>query len=84
VRLVDTRQCYFISNLEARQSAGLRLGQEVRLEIEDGPSPLKTGGRIVFISPVVDPASGLQKVKVVFENAEGKVRPGLAGRMQID
>ena len=37
------------------------------------------GGKIVFISPVVDPASGLQKVKVLFDNAEGKIRPGVSG-----
>ena len=41
-------------------------------------------GKVVFLSPVVDPASGLQKVKLLFDNADGKVRPGLAGKLFIE
>ncbi len=81
VRVVDARRCYFISNVEARISSGLKVKQPVRLELEDGSSSLRVEARIVFISPVVDPASGLQKVKALFENADGKVRPGLMGKM---
>ncbi len=81
VRVVDTRRCYFISNIEARIASGLKVGQPVRLELEDGKSPVRVGAKIVFISPVVDPASGLQKVKALFENADGKVRPGVVGKM---
>jgi RND family efflux transporter MFP subunit len=80
-RVVDTRRCYFISNIEARISSGLKVNQPVRLELEDGNSSLRVEARIVFISPVVDPASGLQKVKALFENVDGKVRPGLVGKM---
>jgi RND family efflux transporter MFP subunit len=81
VRVVDTRRCYFISNIEARMASGLKVNQPVRLELEDGNLSLRVEARIVFISPVVDPASGLQKVKALFENADGKVRPGLVGKM---
>jgi RND family efflux transporter MFP subunit len=80
-RVVDTRRCYFISNTEARVSSGLQVNQPVRLELEDGNASLRVEARIVFISPVIDPASGLQKVKALFENADGKVRPGLMGKM---
>jgi RND family efflux transporter MFP subunit len=83
-RVVDTRQCYFICNLEASESGRLKTGQTVRLEIEDAKGPIPVPGRIVFIAPVVDSASGLQKVKAVFDNTEGKVRPGLAGKMRFD
>jgi multidrug efflux pump subunit AcrA (membrane-fusion protein) len=79
--VVDTRRCYFISNIEARMASGLKVNQPVRLELEDGNLSLRVEARIVFISPVVDPASGLQKVKALFENADGKVRPGLVGKM---
>jgi RND family efflux transporter MFP subunit len=82
-RVVDTRRCYFTSNVEARNSARLRTGQTVQIEIEDGTAPIKIEGRIIFISPVVDSASGLQKVKAVFDNTDGKVRPGLAGKMSF-
>jgi RND family efflux transporter MFP subunit len=84
VRIVDTRQCYFISNVEAKYSARLKPGQTVKIEVEDAPVPIRVEGRLVFVSPVVDSASGLQKVKAVFDNTEGKVRPGLAGKMLLD
>jgi RND family efflux transporter MFP subunit len=84
VRVVDTRQCYFISNLEAKSATHLKTGQTVALEIEDENAPIKVRGKIVFVSPVVDSASGLQKIKVVFDNTDGKVRPGLAGKMRFE
>ena len=48
-----------------------------------GPA-LACGGSltgITLMTAVVDPASGLQKVKALFDNRDGKVRPGVAGRM---
>jgi RND family efflux transporter MFP subunit len=83
VRLVDTRRCFFISDIDANLSAGLKTGQTVELEIDDAGTPVKVSGSIVFLSPVVDSASGLQKVKVVFDNTDGQVRPGLAGKLLL-
>lgn len=83
VRLVDTRKCYFICNIEARAGHALKAGQPVQLEIEAGDKAATVSGTIFFVSPVVDPASGLMRVKVVFENPEGKIRPGVAGRMLL-
>jgi RND family efflux transporter MFP subunit len=83
VRLVDTRQCYFISHVEAKAASGLKTGETVQLEIDD-KSPIKLGAKIVFVSPVVDSASGLQKIKAIFDNTDGKVRPGVTGKMWFD
>jgi RND family efflux transporter MFP subunit len=81
VRVVDTRRCYFVANIEAQHVARLRLDQTVKIEIDSGAGTVAVQGKIVFLSPVVDPASGLQKVKALFDNADSKVRPGVAGRM---
>ena len=83
-RVVDTRRCYFVTNIEARPAARLKVGQVMQLEIDTGPGPLAAQGQISFLSPVVDPASGLQKVKVLFDNSDGKVKPGVAGRMLLE
>ena len=83
VRLVDTRHCYFVSNVDAKAGYALKAGQTVKLEVEAGASPVAFQGTVSFVAPVVDPASGLLKVKVVFENPEGKIRPGAAGRMLL-
>jgi RND family efflux transporter MFP subunit len=83
VRLVDTRKCYLVCNIEARAGYSLKAGQSVRIEVEAGEQPAPFDGTVFFVSPVVDPASGLVRVKVVFDNTEGKVRPGAAGRMLV-
>jgi RND family efflux transporter MFP subunit len=82
VRVVDTRQCYFVSNLEGAQGAGFKSGQAVQLQI-DGVKTNSIVGKVVFVSPVVDPASGLQKLRIVFDNTDGQVRPGGAGRLLL-
>jgi hypothetical protein len=38
---------------------------------------------IEYASPVVDPASGLREVKVLFDNPTGDVQPGVAGSMTV-
>jgi len=82
VRLVDTSRCYFTGQIEGRLASGLRLQQEVRIDMQG--TSVSVRGKICYISPVVDPASGLAKVKALFENADGRVRPGLAAKMILD
>lgn len=82
-RIVDTRRCYFVANVESAVAVTLKLEQKVGLEVEAGERVEPATGFITFLSPVADPASGLVKVKVLFENDSGKIRPGLAGRMQL-
>jgi len=82
--LVDTRQCYFVCNVEAVPAGRLKAGQSVKLLVDTTTGAVTVAGKVVFISPVVDPASSLLKVKVLFDNADGKVRPGLAGKLYIE
>lgn len=84
VRIVDTRRCYFVGNLEANAGYALKADQPVKLEVEAGYSKVVCPGKISFVSPIVDPASGLLKVKVIFENADGRIRPGVTGTMRFD
>ena len=82
--LVDTRQCYFICNVEAKAASDLKTGQTVEVEIDDLKNVVKVPAKIVFVSPVVDSASGLEKIKAIFDNADGKIRPGVTGKMWFD
>ncbi|MBM3848374.1 MAG: efflux RND transporter periplasmic adaptor subunit [Verrucomicrobia bacterium] len=83
-RLVDTRQAYLICNVESGAANRLKQDQTVELEIDGGEAPVRVKGKIHFISPVADPASGLIKIKALFENPEGRVKPGLAGRILLN
>ena len=81
IRLVDTRQVRFVANVEPAWCTGLRPDQTVTVELDAAPAPVRVRGRVAFISPVADPASGLRRVEVWFENPDGAVAPGVAGRL---
>ena len=83
VRIVDTSKCFFVCNLEERLGMKLKMGQSVHLEIQTGSNSLKKKGIIVFVSPVVDPASGLFEVKAQFDNSGGEIYPGVSGFMFV-
>lgn len=78
VRLVDTSRCYFIGYVPGTAAGKLQLNEPVKIEV-DGSRTVT--GKICFISPVVEAASGLCKIKAIFRNPDGKIRPGLAAKM---
>jgi len=84
IQVVDTRQCYLVADIEASEGMRLKQGKMVTLEIDLGSGKAVVPGRIVFVSPMVDPASGLQKLKILFENKDALIRPGLTGVMLSD
>jgi len=81
VRFVDTSRCYFIGHIEGVAAVNLHLDESVKIQLEGGQI---VSGKISFISPTVDAASGLVKVKAIFDNADGKIRPGLAAKMSVE
>jgi membrane fusion protein (multidrug efflux system) len=81
VRLVDTSRCYFTGHIDGVAAANLQLDAPVKIEVDGGQV---VSGKIYFISPTVDAASGLVKVKAIFDNADGKIRPGLAAKMSVE
>jgi len=84
VRIVDTRRCRLVANLEPRLAQSLRLNQKVSVEVLVGESPVTVEATLIYLSPVADAASGLLRIKALFENPEGRIRPGVAGRIRID
>ena len=84
VRIVDTRRFLLVANLEPRLAQSLQLNQKVLVEVMVGDSSVTVEGTLIYLSPVADAASGLLRIKAVFENPEGKIRPGIAGRLRID
>jgi len=82
VRLVDTHKVNFITHIEARDSGSIKTGDTVPLELDSDGTTVKITGRVAFVSPVIDSSSGLLRVRVAFDNPDGKVRPGAAGTMR--
>lgn len=81
--VVDTSRCRFVCNMEEWIGRTLRKGQPVDLKIRTGARSVAKNGRIVFVSPVADPASGLLEIKAEFDNRGSTVRPGVAGVMLL-
>lgn len=81
IRLVDDSHGYFIANVELAVVTNLEVGQKAQLRLQNGADPITIEAELVFISPLIDPASGLRKIKAVFDNQEHKIIPGVAGLM---
>ncbi len=83
IRLVDDSRGYFVANVELEIISSLELGQQIQLQLQNGIDPLTIEAKLVFISPVIDPASGLRKIKAEFDNQEQEIVPGVAGLMLL-
>lgn len=82
VRIVDISKCRFITYVDAAVS-GLFQGRKVSLKINAGASPRIFQGVVEYAAPVVDPSSGLREVKVLFDNINGEIQPGVSGTMSL-
>ncbi|MEX0326552.1 MAG: efflux RND transporter periplasmic adaptor subunit [Puniceicoccaceae bacterium] len=85
MRIVDTRQFYCVANIDPALASELSMGDAVRFvpELAQASGHSGLSGEIVFISPVVDSASGLLRIKSLFANPDGAVRPGEGGFLKL-
>jgi RND family efflux transporter MFP subunit len=81
LRLCDLSRIEFMAHVPAQLIGHLREGQSIRVSV--GPSSLNVGGRVSFVSPVIDPASGLREVKVHLINPPPSVRPGVNASLEL-
>ena len=81
VRVVDTRQCRFITYLESTNKVSISKGKSVTVELNGSAGAQKFSGVVEYLSPVVDAASGLREIKVVLPNFDGKIKPGISGSL---
>jgi RND family efflux transporter MFP subunit len=84
VRLVDVSRFYFVGNATEAVGRRLKNDQPVRVRVGEGATVAEMTGTVCFASSTVDPASGLLLVKAVFDNPEGRVRPGTAAELLIE
>jgi macrolide-specific efflux system membrane fusion protein len=70
--------------VDARDVRGDLNGRPVTLTVEQGQGPAEFAGKIVFVSPEIDPVSGQVRVWAEIENPDLQLRPGLHGSMVIE
>jgi RND family efflux transporter MFP subunit len=84
VQIVTPQKCYMVCQIEEGLGRSLKKGAKVSIEVMAGAEWLPKSATVVFVSPVVDQASGLLEVKLEFNNSDGRVRPGVPGVMLVD
>jgi len=84
MQLIDADVCYLRVNVTPGALRSLRADQtlEVRFDPVLRLPPVK--GRLSFISPATDPASGLTELRVSFQNPGWRVPPGVKGQITLD
>ena len=82
-RLVDTRRCLLVVNLEARRAQSLHVGQRLILRLESEIGARTVEAEVRFVSPVADPASGLVRVKAVFDNEKARIPAGITATVRL-
>ena len=83
--LVDLSKVYLETFLPANRLRDVQPGQPVEVTVPDLPGR-KFAGTIEYIAPVIDPASGEFRVKILLPNDEHALRSGMGavGVLQIN
>ena len=83
VHVVDASRCVWVANLEAADAARLKVGATARLRCDAPDAPIEVEGRVDYVAPVLDAGSGLQRVKIVFDNPDRRVTPGVTATLVL-
>jgi Cu(I)/Ag(I) efflux system membrane fusion protein len=75
-RLVDPTQVWVLAEVFEQDLQYLVVGQNVKLSLPHQPG-LSLVGEVAHIHPSLTPGSGTGRVRVVLDNTEGLLRPGL-------
>ena len=73
-----------MSNIDATDVLNLKVGERLPISVSSGKSAVLVEGVIEFISPVIDAASGLRRVKLLINNRDGRVVPGSPATLGLD
>ena len=77
LRMVDLSKLYLETFVPANRLRDVQPGQAVEVTVPDLPGR-KFTGNIDFIAPVIDPASGEFRVKIVLDNSSHTLRSGMS------
>ena len=75
--LVDLSKLYLETFVPANRLRDVQPGQPVEISVPDLPGK-KFTGNIDFIAPVIDPASGEFRMKIVLDNSSHTLRSGMS------
>lgn len=83
VRMIDATRVRVVLDVEGMRLPPVRVGERVPVFIDQPGGELRVTGTIDFVAPVIDAASGLRRLRVVVDNADGRVLPGVTARVRL-
>jgi membrane fusion protein (multidrug efflux system) len=82
VTLVDLDKVKVSFKLPERHLAYVKLGQEARLGVGAFPGKVFTG-KVDLINPEIDPTTRTVEIRLIAENPEGLLKPGMFARVEL-
>lgn len=74
--IADLTRVWLVLEVYESELSWVRVGQSVEVTLESNPHEPLTGA-VAFIEPVLDSASRTVRVRVVVENPDGRLKPGM-------
>ena len=84
IRIVDISKFYFEANVEAEQGERMKVNDTAEIALGSRQKPMRLSGRLSFVSPIVDPGSGLVRIRVLCENSGEQIKPGMDGYLILE
>lgn len=84
VRMVDARTVRVTLDVDALKTVGVMTGMEVPVVVEGPGGEISARGVVDFVSPVVDGASGLRRIRVTMDNGSKRILPGLPATVRFE
>lgn len=81
-RIVDVDPLEAVLNVPERELATIQPGMAVNMSVDAVPGETFVG-EIARVSPVIDAASGTFRVTAEFDAGQGKLKPGMFGRLSV-
>jgi Cu(I)/Ag(I) efflux system membrane fusion protein len=81
--VADLGRVWVLADVQERDIAQVKLGQEARLTVDAFPGQAFTG-RLEFVSPTLGDATRTAKARIAFDNPAGLLKPGMYATVMID
>jgi len=84
VRIVDSSKGIFVGSCDANLASAFKNGARVKVRLKTFTGEIEKEGEIIFVSPTIDTASGLIKVKAEFDNKGNRLKLGATAELIIN
>ena len=82
-QVVDASTVKVDLDVDALKTGLVSPGDNLSVRIESPGGDIAVEGSVAYISPVVDGASGLRRIRITIDNSKGSILPGLPARVML-